>query len=875
MLVEIVRTCTLYVLNNWRELLFLFKYICCIRRDVSVSLVRCFMPIINHRPQLREQLLLSIKGNILDSRNANAVVPLLMLIFRSFSKLPKVVACSQLSQSFATFSSQSLQAIGCKRKTDETVCLEVVGLLKRCLSQWTPTKTAVYLGFAEEGRRNSAMTGQCLDFLVSHAATVPEWKAETMCITSGGVVSLLEPLPQLVQAIQCLLCDEITADVTSTQTQVGANVQKSASDLIDSWVLKACCEDVHDLGVDKLSEWNPTTSVGCANLLFARMMLNLYDALVEYEWNKFRESHSATYVDRMTALLGRRKELDEVLQEKYLRRKESKVGTIDGGPSVDLKQPDILVNCSTITQIFENIIPPELFAVELDEIQCELLDWAIDRVHFLTESLLDAFHPLHSIFCATGDLISAASFLLDYYASTNCVDWIEARNITFPSKTKALEAYANIVQYLSTKYRSQPIKVLSIWKRSDLNISSSRGGEKTLTTNGSLVRHCHMFITKLFPAILSVDHKEGEERKSAGVLLERQAKAMFKICSALIKLMDSQKCYITMFKFTIGILEKNVVTNNLILRELLKWLCNLALKCMDTDNEVEKAINTIADDLVQVLSEEVDECKYKFVERASKRTICDFLASLIDRSLIGVRAVISFAGTFQTKDQRMDEALTAALTKCSHCCQMTSRLLPLHSQFAVERERLVQTLTALFSAIQEPVDLMLSNVKSVPEMVEWKSLVILSKLLKEKLQTIMAIADEHVGTFNPDEMTNNRKKSIRKDEIIYVKYVRAREALQSQVLLMSEALKEDRLNFQVKKNTIGMRDFRINLNTLRTRVIQGGNDEPKKKKNKKQSQTMTSADEVENIRVNNESDDVENESMVACENDTSELSVVY
>ncbi|VDM64645.1 unnamed protein product [Angiostrongylus costaricensis] len=176
MLVDIVRQCTLDVLNNWRELETLFKNICYIRRDISVSL-----------------------GNLLDLRHANTVVPILMLIFRSFSKQPKVIAGSQLSQSFATFSSQSLQAMGCKRKTDETVCLEVIGLLKRCLTQWTPTKTAVYLGFAEEGKRNSPMAGQCLDFLVSHAATAPEWKAEAMCMTAGGVVTLVEPLPHLIQ----------------------------------------------------------------------------------------------------------------------------------------------------------------------------------------------------------------------------------------------------------------------------------------------------------------------------------------------------------------------------------------------------------------------------------------------------------------------------------------------------------------------------------------------------------------------------------------------------------------------------------------------------------------------------------------------------
>ncbi|KAK6059260.1 hypothetical protein COOONC_03110 [Cooperia oncophora] len=134
---------------------------------------------------------------------------------------------------------------------------------------------------------------------------------------------------------------------------------------------------------------------------------------------------------------------------------------------------------------------------------------------------------------------------------------------------------------------------------------------------------------------------------------------------------------------------------------------------------------------------------------------------------------------------------------------------------------------------------MLSHVKKCREMVEWQSLTILSKLLKGRLQAIMAIADEHVGTFNPEEMKTSRKKSTRKDEVIYVKYVRAREALQSRILMISEALKEERLNFLVKKNAIGMRDFRINLDTLKTRVVQDeANVEPRRKRKKRHHQSM-------------------------------------
>ncbi|KAK6726760.1 hypothetical protein RB195_004835 [Necator americanus] len=877
MLIEIVRNCPLEVLNNWRELERLFKSICHIRYDVSSSLVRCLMPIISNRSQLRELLLQTVKQNLLDFRRANAVIPILMLLLRSFSKRSSVVAGSQMSQSFATFSSQSLQAMGCKRKVDETVCLEVIGLLKRCLTQWTPTKTAVYLGFAEEGTRNSSVTGQCLDLLVSHAATAPEWKAETMVTSAGAVVSLVEPLPQLVQAMQCLLNEEIAADITRVETAIGVNVQKCAVDLIDSWVEKACSEDVHDLGVDKLSEWNPTTPAGAANLVFAKMMLNLYDVLIEHVWKQFHNDTSAAKKDRLKALIGRKGELQEVLQEKYVRRKEAKATTTEDRPALNVKQADVLISASTIAQILENTVPEEAsLSNDLEDINCELLEWAIERMLDLSLSLLDGFHPLHTVLCGTNAMISAAGYLLDFYMGTNCVDWIQSRQIGCASKTKALETYGNIVQYLSTKYKSQPSKVVVIWKKSDMNATSVRDTQRSLTANGSLVRHCHLFMTKLFPATLIADRGEGEEKRRTGLELERQARIMFKICATLVKMMDNPKCFMTIFKFTMAMLEKNVVGNNLILRGLLKLVCTLAMKCIDSDSTVERALSTIADDLIQVLSEEDDKCKYKFVEHASHDTICEFLASSINKSLLSVQTVISFAGAFQIKDQRMDEVLLAALTKCDQCCELTTRLLPLHSQFAVQRETLVQTLTTLFNALQELVDLMLCNVKAVPEMIEWKSLGMLSKLLKEKLQSIMAIADEHVGVFNPADLKNRKKNSVRKDEVIYVKYVRAREALQSRVLLMCEALREDRLNFQVKKNTIGMRDFRINLNTLRTRVVQNEEEEAPTRKKKRASQSMDRPEDHENREEETRSTEMgEDTTMDIGERDSSQRSVVY
>ncbi|VDK65606.1 unnamed protein product [Anisakis simplex] len=75
-------------------------------------------------------------------------------------------------------------------------------------------------------------------------------------------------------------------------------------------------------------------------------------------------------------------------------------------------------------------------------------------------------------------------------------------------------------------------------------------------------------------------------------------------------------------------------------------------------------------------------------------------------------------------------------------------------------------------------------------------------------------------------MRHQRKltKSL-KDETLYVGYVRSRELYQANLLLLSSALRDDRLDIQVRHNTIGVRDFRIDAEKLRQRLEEMGSVE--------------------------------------------------
>lgn len=146
-----------------------------------------------------------------------------------------------------------------------------------------------------------------------------------------------------------MCCEALTADPT-TATQAGDDVVQKATAILNKWVAKAVAEDVHDLsmstvsiesgessGIDKLSEWNPTTPAGKANFVFANMMISLYDVLIEHVWKQFDAFKRYSTLncvlisccrssdrDSLIGLLRRRREVEDVLAEKMVRRKEAK-----------------------------------------------------------------------------------------------------------------------------------------------------------------------------------------------------------------------------------------------------------------------------------------------------------------------------------------------------------------------------------------------------------------------------------------------------------------------------------------------------------------------------------------------------------------------
>ncbi|VDN37255.1 unnamed protein product [Gongylonema pulchrum] len=140
-----------------------------LNQDIGISLVRALLPIIVLRPELVSIILNQVKQHVLCDSTVPIALPTLLLLLRS-STMRSAMRNDYYSQSFATFSTQALQNMGVDTKnTNVEVSLEIIGILKRTLSQPANVKIILYRGIVEAAYANQNLLDKLADFSMSAA----------------------------------------------------------------------------------------------------------------------------------------------------------------------------------------------------------------------------------------------------------------------------------------------------------------------------------------------------------------------------------------------------------------------------------------------------------------------------------------------------------------------------------------------------------------------------------------------------------------------------------------------------------------------------------------------------------------------------------
>ncbi|CAI5438165.1 unnamed protein product [Caenorhabditis angaria] len=566
----VVKKWSVEILNNSKLIDGLFDYVCRMRRDIAVSLIRCLLPIINSRRQLRESLFKSLKKDLLNDSTVCSAVPILLMLLRSVSK-KKGGGGGQfdhsMSQSFGSFSTQSLNAMGCKKNIDANVGLELIGIVRKCLQQPVTTKIELYNGICELATQSSTMVSQFLDMLLSHASNLPEWNMTEMITANKSVVQLNEPLPHFIQTIECLMGELSFADPDFQQEGTEEILNKS-KEFIDSWILLATRKDIDDLGLDRNSDWNTNNISGKTHFLFAQMMLSVYDVLIEHLWRRIDGNDEKSDCDRLVALMNRRKELDNIYRERLLNRKETKTSDGEKQTPLDTSQTDILTSAKTLASVMTKLLTansnadagnnttinvrPEILA----NVQMELLYWTVQRAKGLSNTIVKEYRPLHSIVSGTNSLISLSKSLLEFYVGNEIPDWMNEIETGSVVKTLAIESYANIIQFLTIKYKSTPAKIAMTWFE-EIEGEDEEARKKRQEPNILILRHAHSLSCGLFRHVLRNENDDISAEKKANPMHEAQGKAILKATTNVLMMTKNVKVWTNLFKRAVKILEKH------------------------------------------------------------------------------------------------------------------------------------------------------------------------------------------------------------------------------------------------------------------------------------------------------------------------------
>nr|XP_054766661.1 Fanconi anemia group I protein-like [Lytechinus pictus] len=327
-----------------------FDYLTYLPASTAEGLLKAFQPLMRLNVTLKDSLMLVLRKAMFSRQGEArkiAVLGYLQILrhFRVFGSLPM----SQSSQSYSMASTSSQIQVDIHGGSNQPnnyeaiVCMEILGNLRRCLTQQADIRMVLYEGLYEVLCRNTKLQGAITDMLQRQFKTYYEADEDIQpplklqpCITAqGNNVFLAEPLAHLLQClVQCLTrCkmmpssrrrgedwDEETSDDDDDVDKEEAleRLEKMMESLMDRMV--AC--ELEDFHVDKSADFSTTSGVGLRNNLFAILLLGINEVLMEYIFTTSKASqYKIDDMRKLVSLYKKYHQIADILKEKSSKGK--------------------------------------------------------------------------------------------------------------------------------------------------------------------------------------------------------------------------------------------------------------------------------------------------------------------------------------------------------------------------------------------------------------------------------------------------------------------------------------------------------------------------------------------------------------------------
>uniref|UniRef100_A0A4W3I963 FA complementation group I n=1 Tax=Callorhinchus milii TaxID=7868 RepID=A0A4W3I963_CALMI len=355
LLSDIVVSAPLILLDSSSKVIEAFDHLSYLPLSTVQGLLKAIRPLLKVSMSMKDSLILVLRkamfSSHLDSRKS-AVAGFLLLL-KNFKVLGSL-ASSQCTQSVTV---QVDVHTRYNASANEALCLEILGSLRRCLSQQADVRLMLYQGLFDVLRRNSQLANTILHTLLSQMKQyyepgedlLPPLKLEACITAQGDHIHLQEPLAQLLSCVQSCLawCRQTLPhtnahhdDEDADDDDADSSFQNELEEQLDSITLRMVKSELEDFELDKSADFSSGTNVGVKNHLYAVLVLGVLEVLMEYNFT----IGDYRYSD-VLSLFHRHHKLWELLKEKSGK----------GKPASSWKSPRSLLTFHFLSHLLTNL----------------------------------------------------------------------------------------------------------------------------------------------------------------------------------------------------------------------------------------------------------------------------------------------------------------------------------------------------------------------------------------------------------------------------------------------------------------------------------------------------------------------------------------
>nr|KAG5697291.1 hypothetical protein BaRGS_004957 [Batillaria attramentaria] len=282
LLSEMVVSAPLLLLESVGKVREVFDCLPLLPPDTAKGLLVALLPLLKISMSLKDTLILLLRKSIfsrqLDERKIG--VQGFLSILRSF-RVPVDIHTQY------------------NRSSNEALCLEILGILQRCLSQQADIRLSLYQGLVDVLSRNTQLKARIMDMLRKQA-------------------HLMSCIQQCVQRVKQIVSqtsddddDEVEDDDDAGEGCSGSGLA-DLENMLDKLTTRMIQTDMEDFELDKAADFSTANSVGVRNNIFAILLLGTYEVLMEHNFTagNFR-LFLVHYTENQLAEEGRERSPDE------------------------------------------------------------------------------------------------------------------------------------------------------------------------------------------------------------------------------------------------------------------------------------------------------------------------------------------------------------------------------------------------------------------------------------------------------------------------------------------------------------------------------------------------------------------------------------